>query len=213
MFRKKKESTAVLEPETQVISEVKKETINIPEPIIQHPEGNIPELGVSLETQKLYMEEAEKLGFKPSALIHSQLIQFCELEAIKIYRYSEVDKWLRYKIQEEPNKTFWCWRPLRNKDIMENKIWGVDGWGMGCKHGFYTSKSPYCTPYPNLVPLKTLNLVSKLENRFGDDIKFFVSDYSSEKPDPFIMALININDGGSKNCVIFDCWDEPGFGE
>ena len=62
--------------------------------------------------------------------------------------------------------------------------------------------------------MHALEKVMKIEQKFGDRVKFFVSDYIFPKPDPFIMvrpAMENAGDATEYHFV-FDVWDEPGFG-
>jgi hypothetical protein len=199
MFGRKKEpTTAVLD--------------SPPSPVIDFPEGKIPHSVANKDTQLAYKDLSDKLGFKPPEFIYEQLIEFCELESIKIYDYDQVNKWLGKKKKEEKQK-YWCWRPLRDKDICNKTVWGLVDWGYS--DGYYDYESNACRPYERLVPIQALNKVLKIENRFGDDVKFFVSDYSSDNPDPFIMVRPSKRWRGNieRITVIFDVWDEPGFGE
>jgi hypothetical protein len=62
-------------------------------------------------------------------------------------------------------------------------------------------------PYHHAVPIHVLRQVNKIQDRFGDEVKFFVSDYTDPKPDPFIMVTaLDVQQ------IIFGVWDEPNFG-
>jgi hypothetical protein len=173
------------------------------------PDSSIPEPLVGEEGQRSYEEVAEALGFAPAELTNAQLISFFSQEGIKLYDYDQVSKWLTKK-REEASTKLWCWRPLRDKDVMENVSWG---WSSdGYVDGYY--RSGHCTPYARLVPQHALEKVMKLEKKFGNRVKFFVSGYPDPKPDPFIMVRSAMSsDGGDTHFFVFDVWDEPGFGD
>ena len=67
-----------------------------------------------------------------------------------------------------------------------------------------------------LIPLHALEKLKLIENEFGNQVSFYVSDYTSDVPDPFIMVVpknINTNVDVKDYIIIFDMWDEPGFGK
>ncbi len=61
-------------------------------------------------------------------------------------------------------------------------------------------------PYQHPVPLAHLTHALAIKAAFPE-LEFFVSDYASVKPDPFIMCTHH--DGWR---IVFGVWDEPGFG-
>src|SRR3989344_5481107 len=78
---------------------------------------------------------------------------------------------------------------------------------------FYDKKEWRCRPYERLVPFHALEKVAKIETKFGDRVKFFVSDYATPNVDPFIMVRPAACDSCDHEYnLIFDAWDEPGFG-
>lgn len=185
---------------------------------IPFPSAAVPARLVEPEKQRSYEEVAKALGFAPAELTRAQLIKFFEQEGIKLYDSSQVRAWLTKK-KVEAKVEHWCWRALREKDIITGYNWGhsrdKDGiWGRW-EDGFYSSsdKSWQCRPYERLVPLHALEKVAKIEAKFGDRVKFFVSDFASPHADPFIMVRPAMCDSGDHDYqLVFDVWDEPGFG-
>ncbi len=106
--------------------------------------------------------------------------------------------------------------PLRDKDIITGYQWGYDHQTGKWSDSFYSSsdKKWQCRPYERLVPMHALEKVAKIEAKFGDSVKFLVSDYAAPNADPFIMVRPAMCDSGTQAeyHLIFDVWDEPGFG-
>ena len=183
--------------------------------VIPFPSATVPERVVEPDKQRSYEEVAKALGFKPAELVRAQLLEFFEQEGIKLYDNDQVEAWLSDK-KKQAEAEHWCWRPLREKDIIAGYRWGYTKDTQTWHDGFYSStgKSWECRPYQRLVPQHALEKVAKLEAKFGDDVKFFVSDYAHPDVDPFIMVRpAACNDGGGNYRLIFDAWDEPGFGD
>lgn len=155
-----------------------------------------------------YEKLAEELGFLPAQLLEEQLHRFLAEKQIQIYPYEEVDKYLA-AIAEKEGKA-WIWRPLREKDKPNyvypgraNQSKGVDGYR---GHGSYRDEWTY-RPYDKAVPIHILRQVKTIQDKFGDQLKFFVSDYAVPNPDPFIMVTaLDVKQ------IIFGVWDEPEFG-
>ena len=179
---------------------------------IPFPTARVPLRLVESQKQRSYEEVAQSLGFVPSELTRAQLLEFFEVESIKLYDYNQVSAWLTKK-KQQAEAEHWCWRALREKDILTGYHWGCDIEKRGRSDGFY-SKSWQCRPYERLVPLHALEKVVKIEAKFGDRVKFFVSDYATSDVDPFIMVRPAMCDSGTnaEYNLIFDAWDEPGFG-
>lgn len=154
-----------------------------------------------------YEALAKELNFLPAQLLEEQLLRFLAEKQIQIYSYAEVDAYLA-AIAEKDGK-FWMWRPLREKD-KPNYIWNGRVTEKHSDqyrgHGSYRDEWNY-RPYNKAVPIHILRRVKDIQDRFGDQVKFFVSDYAVPDPDPFIMVTaLDV-----KN-IIFGVWDEPGFG-
>lgn len=196
---------------------------------LQRPVGKIPMNPDAAPRLRAYEKVAESIGFAPAELVRDQLLEFFEYEGIKRYDYAEVSRWMEKK-REEAGIENWCWRPLRAKDVIDDYQWGqphdrhyvggklslwrgeyVGGKWVTQNDGFYWKN--WCPPYDRAVPQHALELVARIEARFGDQVKFFVSDYASANPDPFIMVRpAKRNTGGFENFnLVFDVWDEPGF--
>lgn len=182
---------------------------------IPFPSAQIPVCLVEAEEEHLYEEVAQSLGFLPAELVRTQLLKFFKEEGIKLYHYGQVSAWLTKK-KVEAKVEHWCWRPLRHKDIITDYLWGYDSVKRRWADGFYSSnsKSWECRPYARLVPKHALEKVAKIEAKFGDHVKFFVSDYAAPDVDPFIMVRpAFVNDAHYVIYeFVFDAWDEPGFG-
>jgi len=183
--------------------------------VIPFPSAKVPERMVESQKQRSYEEVAQSLGFVPAELTRAQLLEFFEEEDIKLYDYEQVRAWLTEK-KKQADAEHWCWRALREKDIIIGYLWGWDREKDVWNDGFYSSvnMSWQCRPYERLVPLHALERVVKIEERFGDRVKFFVSDYAAPDVDPFIMvrpAMCHSGTTADYN-LIFDVWDEPGFG-
>lgn len=181
---------------------------------IPFPTARVPLRLVEPQKQRSYEEVAQQLGFIPAELTRAQLLEFFEEEGIKVYDYDQVSAWLTKK-KVEAKAEHWCWRPLREKDIITGYRWGYNAKKRTWSDGFYSStdKSWECRPYARLVPQHALEKVAKIEAKFGDRVKFFVSDYVHPDVDPFIMVRPTMcNDGDANYRLVFDAWDEPGFG-
>lgn len=180
---------------------------------IPFPTARVPLRLVEPTKQRSYEEVAQSLGFAPTELVRVQLLEFFEEESIKLYDYNQVSAWMTGK-RRQAKAWPWCWRPLRKKDIITGYHWGYDEWHNKLSDGFYDSKKWSCRPYERLVPLHALEKVARIEAKFGDRVKFLVSDYPASDPDPFIMVRPAMSDSGTEAeyNLIFDVWDEPGFG-
>lgn len=180
---------------------------------IQFPTARVPLRLVESQKQRSYEEVARQLGFVPAELTRAQLLEFFESEGIKLYDHGQVSAWLTGK-KKQAKATHWCWRPLREKDAIKGYRWGWNREAGRNNDGFYSSNDWSCRPYERLVPMHALEKVVKIEAKFGDRVKFFVSDYPSPNADPFIMVRPAMCDSGTQAeyQLIFDVWDEPGFG-
>lgn len=181
---------------------------------IPFPVACVPQRLVESQKQRTYAEVAQSLGFMPAELVRAQLLEFFEAEGIKLYDYDQVSAWLTKK-KADAGVEHWCWRPLREKDIVEGYQWGYDGATHKWIDGFYSSANKHweCRPYARLVPQHALEKTVKIEKKFGDQVKFFVSDYARPDVDPFIMVRpATCHDGNLEYNLVFDAWDEPGFG-
>ena len=180
--------------------------------LVPYPGTELPHLSVVPEKKHSYEEVAASIGFKPAELTRMQLLEFFEQNGMELYKYYEVIAWLTDK-KKQVGEELWCWRPLREKDAIKGYRWGWNRERSNWNDGFYASNHWNCRPYERLVPKTVIEKVAAIEAKFGDDVKFFVSDFA--KPgDPFIMVRPTKCDSGTsaEYHLVFDGWDEPGFG-
>lgn len=162
---------------------------------------------VGTEPLGTYEALAGELGFEPAQLLEEQLRRFLNEESIPIYNYADVDAYMA-ALAEEQGK-IWIWRPLRERDKPNDWSWEGrqskrirDYYG----HGAYQDRWSY-RPYDRAVPIHILRQVKKIQDKFGDKVLFFVSDYAVPDPDPFIMVT-----APDVQKIVFGVWDEPEFG-
>lgn len=211
----RKSNVASIDPKDSAVQDEIRDLMKIAS--APFPQARIPEGLIEPHKQRSYDEVAKQLGFAPAELVRAQLLEFFEAEGIKLYDYNQMSTWLTEK-KKQANVTNWCWRALREKDVIKDYQWGFQGWNGGkdvWDDGFYVSGQLGCRPYDRLVPLHALEKVVKIEAKFGDRVKFFVSDYASPKADPFIMVrpeAMHASGTSVEYRLVFDAWDEPGFG-
>lgn len=184
--------------------------------VIPFPTARVPLRLVEPTKQRSYEEVAQSLGFAPTELTRAQLLAFFDEEGIELYDYDQVSAWMTEK-RKQAEAAYWYWRALREKDIITGYNWGYSREKGRWDDGFYCSKNDEgwkCRPYERLVPLHALEKVAKIEAKFGDRVKFFVSDYTDPNADPFIMVRPAMSSSGTsaEYNLVFDVWDEPGFG-
>jgi hypothetical protein len=154
-----------------------------------------------------YGEVANALGFCPAKLLQEHLLQFMSTVGIQIFNYDEVSNYLKKKAQEID--MYWIWRPLREKDKPDGWRWfGItdENRESALGHGGYNDDWEH-RRYDKPVPLSILRDVKKIDDKFGDQVGFFVSDYAVPNPDPFIMVTAL-----DVARIVFGVWDEPDFG-
>lgn len=156
-----------------------------------------------------YEELSRELGFFPAQLLEEQINRFLADQEIPVYDYKEVDRYLTVIARQQ--KKFWIWRPLRERDKPQGWGWtghhDEDDSEVPRGHGSYYDMWAY-RPYDKAVPIHILRHVKTIQERFGDSVLFFVSDYAVPDPDPFIMVTAL-----DVSRIVFGVWDEPTFGE
>jgi hypothetical protein len=151
-----------------------------------------------------WQEAADAIGFSPAQLLHDQVRDFLIEQQIPIYEWSAVYLYMK-GVADAAGANFF-WRPLRQID---QDIYGRWNWGRGTAHGYYQPDDNVCSPYDKIVPVHILEDVRTIQERFGNKVAFFVTDYKADSPDPFI--LVAAPDAVFKK-MVFGAWDEPGFG-
>ena len=185
--------------------------IEQPQPALVRPEPQTPEHAVVPIGS--YEELAGELGFMPAQLLQEQLLRFLAEQNIPVFDFDRVFDFMtaltkRMAKEQNEDDLAWFWRPLRKADKTGHR-WdgGGDRGYVTWKYGFYNDNSNNCRPYHRLVPIHILRHARTIEDRFGEQLKFFVSDIAVVDPDPFIMAW-----AVDMPPVVFGVWDEPGFG-
>lgn len=182
----------------------------------KRPEGVVP--GKPSESPQDYYALAKRLGFSPRQLIRAEIMEFFNKNGIKLYEHDKVSRYMDRLVYCHETATCWIWNPLRAKDYLG---YDDDGYGyvISYKNGYlYDSRDTDIIAYEKLVPERVLRNVEKIEKKFGDKVAFFVTDYADQRPDPFIGVLIRRDKGdytdfdASEEMMVFDVWDEPGFG-
>ena len=157
-----------------------------------------------------YEKLADELEYHPAGLVEAKIFRYLKENNIPVFNNKEVYDYLARKAKEEGDHKYWIWRPLREKDHYP-KGWGWTGWfdfeNHNWGHGTYWEHKSEYRIYDKLVPANILRQVRDMEAAIPHDIKFFVSDYASINPDPFIMVT-NVD----IKRIIFNVWDEPDFG-
>jgi len=151
-----------------------------------------------------YEKLADELEYHPAGLVEAKIFRYLKQNNISVFNNKEVYNYLVKKAKEEGHHKYWIWRPLREKDhYPKGRGWsGRFDW-----HGSYWEHRSEYRVYDKLVPANILRQVKDMEDAIPHDIKFFVSDYASINPDPFIMVT-NVD----IKRIIFNAWDEPDFG-
>mgnify|MGYP001005617737 CR=1 FL=1 len=172
----------------------------------QRPRPRIVTPSLSPEEYNNYSELAEKIGFKPSALLESKIEQVLSDMGLQVYSREDVENYMNRKA-DEAEKT-WEWYALRRKDV--EKV-GYSHFQFNRRSSWYSGEKSYgeCMkrPYQKAVPLHILQWVKEIEERVDDErLGFYVSDYSDPRPDPFIFVA-----GGDLPMFVFGVWDEPEF--
>lgn len=208
------------------------EVLAIPKPVAKRIA-----LSFNAETTRAYHTLAKKIGFYIPDITAELLKLFLVDHDIPVFSMSEVVTYMDNKADKEGrtdyasrNKLGWGWLPLRDKDNIKASFGRQMGHHQVHVNGHYSHEwkpaSDYYAPannrsertkaYDKPVPLHALQKVEVIEEEFGDQVVFFVSDYATAewaKPDPFLMvAIIDPQTRAAGARMVIDFWDEPGFG-
>lgn len=189
--------------ETPVV-EVKKEvSVAKPLPLSVRPD--------KIEKIDEYLSLAESLeiaSLDRGAVLQRAVADFLWENDVEMYDYNQMKNYMTSLAEKE--NTLWHWRPLRDKDIPKDGSGTPDscwGWNHDSNaHDYYWKTKWECRTYDKIVPFEILKNVKLLNDKFPGKLHFFVTDYKSASPDPFIIACAR--DMGK---IIFGVWDEPGF--
>ncbi len=170
----------------------------VEEPLLTCPLPVLPSDGADEADAEFleYLELAKRISLDNAGFHSWALPRFFRREEISLYPIETVKLFLTALANREGK--IWCWVPLRKEDT-EN------GWtnhlGSG-EHGHLDRRGRYDKP----MPIEILRLVDKISTAFPH-AGFFVSDYATERPDPFIM----VTGHGNVPFFVFGHWDEPDF--
>jgi len=162
-----------------------------------------------------YLTLAASIGMDSPNIIKARLERYLALNGWVVYPYDRVMAYLQQLADREqlnpivnlpddgwtrpmPSRVVPYWAPLRKKDARSNMR----------KPGRTEMEPAVVAPvYERDVPKHALEKVQALERDLGEGpLAFFVSDYASVRPDPFLLVLA----GDGK--YVIDVWDEPGWG-
>lgn len=164
-----------------------------------------------------YEEVAATLGFRPPELDQQaaeikrrEVIGFLLDNGFPIYDNDEVHAFMS-KLAAERNEWF-CWARLdrtAESEQLSRLEWDREMRMAAFGHRITQKQHGQLvhTPYSRPVPLNILKRAAAIRKKFGEEVGFYVSDYASVDPDPFIA----VKRGGGP-LIIFGVWDEPGFG-
>lgn len=143
-----------------------------------------------------YLALAKKIGTGITEVLEGRIMQqqiadFLWEQDIEMYDYREVCDYMRTMAAKEGKLFFWS--NLREQDRKYADQNPDNRYDMGI-------------PYKKLVPFEILQNVEKLQNKFGNEVAFLVSDYAVSYPDPFICVT-----GLEVDRIVFGVWDEPAF--
>lgn len=173
-FKKKAPSVVILSPSP-------------PSAPVPFPSTSVPKSTVEPEKLRAYAAAAEAIGFVPAELVRDQLLAFFEEQNIKLYNNDQTRAWITDK-SERAGTGLWNWCSLRKRDIITDYIWGCDEKTGRKQAGYYNSEFWECNPYDRLIPSSTLELVKRIEKRFEDQVKFFVTGYAAPNAGHLIMV-------------------------
>lgn len=175
-----------------------------PPPLVVPVGHEVMEIPLEDNERLAYERTCNAIGFEPASLLHARLLSFFKAKGIRVFDYKEVVSYMDAKAKAQ--EKIWHWRPLREADVITSFTWGGNRGNFGAKNNYYCATLWECRPYHRPVPLRVLVTVEQIYKQFGDKVKFFVTDYTAPKPDPFIAAVAS-----DMPRVIFDFWDEPNF--
>ncbi len=172
----------------------------------------IPELGPKPEPEQVsfsgdttfddYVAVAKQAGFSNGAMLQAQILRFLQREEMVTYNTERVARYMDSLVARERSlnpkseeRLLWCWRPLREQD-KGALVSHTDFWENGA-----IDQGQYNLP----VPMSALQIVAKIAAEFPD-VHFYVSDYTSNQPDPFLAVTAS-----GMHFIVVDVWDEPGF--
>lgn len=181
-----------------------------PPSVPPQPEGEDVASPIGDTEFKAYKRTCETIGFEPVALIEAEILAFMAERKIKRYDNAKVGAFLTAKAKQLSEYHYWQWVPLREKDkgAPAPTVASENGWVPSIVWNNGVSVGPSDATYQKAIPLRVLARVEQFIQKFGDKVRFMVSDYAERRPDPFIAVMPK---AGGAEAIIFDVWDEPDF--
>lgn len=166
----------------------------------------------TLNVPESYVKLALSLGCATPNIVRAKLERYFVEQIIPIADREDVLGWLNDRL-DYINADYWYWRPLRAQDELMKTSWGEDE---------YDSDDPDCRIYDRQIPTRVLERVAKLIAEFGNNLHFYVSDFTgydhneSLRADCFIMVFPanhtpEIYEDDENFYFIFDTWSKPGY--
>jgi hypothetical protein len=174
---------------------------------------------------------AREIGLKVPHVAVEGFVEALERLQYPIYNLAEVVAFMDEKAKTDGKGFGWEWRPVRNKDHINNAAWGTPSsrdefWALTRDRvtpasDYYNGPSEFMssrrrTPhvYDKVIPMHALQRIAAVEKTYSKPVSFFVSDYATEphiRPDPFLLVVLRDTPVELGRFVI-DFWDEPNFG-
>ncbi len=145
-----------------------------------------------------YLELARSINLDSAATDEIRLTEAILHQGLTVYDAHLVDEYLTDKAEAISVNTRWVWKALRKVDEPER--------GAQDLNGIMVLSTVYRHPVPATALAKVKELLDEMP-----DASFFVSDYETVKPDPFLIVTTKRLMEAGKGFII-DQWDEPGFG-
>ena len=171
----------------------------------QFPTASTHRLLIEPDQLRILETATTKLDYVPKELLIAQLLEFFKNEGIQLFDDEQVKIWLQHQSKRCGQKEAWHWWPFRKKDGEFNVHWDSEQDG-----GYYRSKWFGDRPFDRLIPLRIIELVLKIEKRFGDSVFFLVSENEIPNQDRFIMVVPKIYTTGTTLNIkfIFGTWKD-----
>jgi hypothetical protein len=159
-----------------------------------------------------YIQLANETGVYIGDVWVERLKAFLVKNDISVFNLQEVCTYMDAKAKmDASNNGGWRWLPYRGKDRIGR---GFGSWNSRSSD-WYHANHPI---YDKLIPKQALKKVALISKEFGEQVNFFVTDYTP-KPgllaDPFLMVVVPLSSerlSTGEGRFVIDFWDEPGFG-
>lgn len=155
-----------------------------------------------------YSTLSTSIGLNPSVTSdEARITDAIAKLGLHVYTFSLVDDYLYSKAIEHGKNIRWVWKAMRDADL--KAMAGLQSYPVIDAESVDQTGVMDPMQYARRLPVSVLENV---KNFLGEvpDANFFISDYVSVKPDPFLMVTTPRLFAAGKIWVI-QVWDEPGF--